>query len=152
MPDPLVLPQSTPRHALPFLFVAQAQKEMFVNETISRLDLIVHACVMAEQTDPPPDPLPGQCWLIGTPATGVWTGAEGRLAGWTSGAWHFFQPTPGMAVWDSTTRQRLHFDGSWHRPATPALPDGGTTVDSEARAAVAELVLTLKQAGILALP
>lgn len=150
MPDPLVMSPSSPRIDLPFLFVAQAQKEMFVNEALSRLDLIIQASVIAEQADPPPNPLPGQCWLVGQQATGEWNGADGCLAGWLAGTWHIFQPTPGMTVWETSTRQRLHFDGSWQRPATPAVPGGGTTVDSEARAAVSELVLALQQAGILA--
>lgn len=150
MPDPLLFPDATPRLGLPFLFAGQAQKEIFVNEALSRLDLLVHASVVDEVSQPPSAPQPGQCWLVGPGATGEWSGEDGHLAGWVGDAWQFAVPRPGMAVWDSATDQRLFFDGSWHRPPTPAAPTGGTTVDSQARTVIAELVASLVQAGILA--
>lgn len=150
MPDPLAFPDATPRLGLPFLFVGQAQKEMFVNEALSRLDLLVQANVVSEMSQPPSAPQPGQCWLVGPGATGDWSGAEGQIAGWVGGAWQFCPPTPGMAVWDSTTSQRLVYNDSWQRPATPPTPNGGTVIDSEARTTLAALVAALGEAGILA--
>lgn len=149
MPDLLSFPDATPRHGLPFLFAGQSQKEMFVNEALARIDLLVHACVVDEASQPPSSPEPGQCWLVGAGATGSWSGATGHVAGWSGDAWQFAAPRPGMAIWNSSARQRLFHDGSWRRPASPATPTGGTTVDSEARAAIAALIASLGQAGIL---
>lgn len=149
MPDPLVFPDTSPRHDLPFLFAGQAQKEMFVNEAFARLDLLAQPSVLAELAAPPADPQPGQCWLVGQQASGNWSGADGCLAGWIAGAWHIVHPTPGMTVWDTATGQRLTWDGSWRRPVPPPLPAGGTTIDSEARTALAQLVQALREAGIL---
>lgn len=149
MTEPLVYPDATPRLGLPFLFAGQAQKELFVNEALARLDLLVQASVIAEATQPPADPQPGQCWLVAQGASGAWNGQGGKLAGWIGGAWQFSQPVPGMAVWDSATGQRLVFAGTWRRPTAPAIPAAGTTIDSEARAALAALVSALRLAGIL---
>jgi hypothetical protein len=44
----------------------------------------------------------------------------------------------------------LLYRGGWQRPTTPAEPSGGTTIDAEARAAIADLITALTQAGILA--
>lgn len=149
MTEPLVYPDATPRLGLPFLFAGQAQKELFVNEALSRLDLLVQASVVAEAAQPPADPQPGQCWLVAQGALGAWSGADGRLAGWIGGTWQFSGPVPGMAVWDSSTGQRLVFTGAWQRPSAPLLPTTGANIDSEARAALANLITALRLAGIL---
>ena len=51
---------------------------------------------------------------------------------------------------DRATGQAILYRDGWQRPATPAAPTGGATVDAEARAAVAELVEVLIASGILA--
>lgn len=127
----------------------QAQKELFVNEALSRLDLLVQASVIAEAAQPPADPQPGQCWLVAQGASGAWSGEGGKLAGWIGGTWQFSEPVPGMMVWDNSTGQRLVFAGIWQRPAAPPVPSTGATIDSEARAALAALVSALRLAGIL---
>jgi hypothetical protein len=55
-----------------------------------------------------------------------------------------------MRLFDRSTGQFVFFHGGWQRPVTPAGASGGTTVDSEARAAIADLVSALTQAGIFA--
>ena len=46
--------------------------------------------------------------------------------------------------------QDVRYRAGWQRPATPAGPAGGTTVDSEARAAIADLIAALIAGGLLA--
>jgi hypothetical protein len=54
-----------------------------------------------------------------------------------------------MRLLDRSTGQlRLH-RGGWTAPTAPATPAGGTTVDAEARTAIAGLIAALSEAGIL---
>ena len=148
MSDTVSYQSQSPRFTLPFLFAGQAQKEFFVNEALARLDVLAHPAVEGELSASPPDPLDGQCWLIGAAPSGEWDGKEGWLAGWQAGDWVFVEPRDGMRVWDSTGRQWLAHDGGWNRPETPDSPSGGATIDGEARAAIDALIEALRNAGI----
>jgi hypothetical protein len=55
-----------------------------------------------------------------------------------------------MRVFDRSTGQSVLYRGGWQRPPVPAAASGGTTVDAEARTAIADLVSALTQAGIFA--
>jgi hypothetical protein len=86
---------------------------------------------------------------VASGATGEWAGQDGKLAAWQSGNWLLTTPSDGMRVFDRSTGQLLLYRDGWQRPAAPALPSGGSVVDAEARAAIADLVATLAEAGIL---
>ena len=148
MTDPLSFTSATPRFALPFLFAGQSQKEFFVNEAHARLDLLLHAAVLGEASDPPSAPADGDCWLVGEAATGEWSGREGALAGWQASAWAFVAPRDGMRIYDKSTGQLLLHAGEWRRSAAPAAPAGGTVVDVEARDTLATLIVALTEAGV----
>src|SRR3546814_11890805 len=82
--------------------------------------------------------------------SGVWSGAEKAIAIWTAGGWRFAAPRVGVQVTRLTDGARLRFDGSgWTAPAAIGAPAGGTTVDSEARAAITALILNLAAQGLL---
>ncbi|MEZ5743571.1 MAG: hypothetical protein R3D89_07555 [Sphingomonadaceae bacterium] len=49
---------------------------------------------------------------------------------------------------DRSTGQTMRYVGNWKFPAVPAEPFGGTTVDIEARAAIADLIAALREAGV----
>lgn len=148
MTDPLSFTSATPRFALPFLFAGQAQKEFFVNEAHARLDVLLHAAVSGEASEPPADPVDGDCWLVGAAATGDWSGQDGALAGRQGGAWTFVTPSPGMRLYDASTGQLLLYSGEWRRSEAPAAPTGGAVVDSEARDTLATLIEALTAAGV----
>ncbi len=158
------------RFALPLLQPGQAQKEIFHNEALTAVDLLLDAAVEGPPIGAPPaSPEIGECWIVATGATGVWAGEENRIAGWTAGGWRFLQPQPGTRVWNKVSSLWLYWDGSaWSDGSLPAAalvvagqkvvgsrqaaipsPSGGTTIDGEARAAVASVIVALRTHGLI---
>ena len=148
MTDPITFPSATPRFALPLLFSGQSQKEFYVNEAHALADALLHAACEGEATDPPASPSDGEAWLIGTGASGEWVGEDGKLASFQAGNWLFAAPNDGMRLFDRSTSQMLLYSGGWQRPAAPAAPNGGATIDAEARAAISDLITALISAGV----
>ena len=149
MPEPL-FETSTPRHDLPLLFAGQAQKETFVNEMASRIDALLFLAIEGEAASPPATPTEGTSWLVGANPTGDWSGKAGLIASRQAGNWLFCYPRDGMRVLNKATGQEIRFDGQWRIAARPALPSGGSTVDAEARTAIAAILVALTTAGIVA--
>lgn len=161
----------TDRLALPLIQSGQAQKEMFHNEALAALDLIVHPSVEAiDANTPPTAPESGQSWIVGTAPSGAWTGRAHQLAGWTGSGWRFVAPTPGMTVWMIGDGLTARFTaGAWvagemtcahvivggdrvvgARQASVATPVGGAVVDAESRAALTGILSALRAHGLIA--
>src|ERR1700712_1458614 len=88
------------RMKLPFLAMAQAQKETTHNEALALLDIAVQPVVQAiAPATAPLAPVVGQCWIVGPAPSGGWAGQAGALAGWSVGGWRFVAPFEGMTVW-----------------------------------------------------
>lgn len=155
----------TARWALPLLAPGQVQKEMTHNEALVALDLIVQPTVAAAGADAPPEgPVEGQCWIVGDTPTGAWAGHANEIAGWTAGGWRFVVPRRGMAIWVADRGIAARYETGWKfgeiagetlllagqpmlaSPA-PAIPDpnGGATIDAEARATLAEVLDVLRR-------
>lgn len=149
MSQPVTFESATPRFGLRHLFPAQSQKEFIVNESHALLDMLLHCVVEGEANDPPPAPTEGEVWIVGPAPTGEWSGHAGQLAGRQAGAWLFAAPQDGMRVFDRAARQAALHQGEWVRAVAPESPAGGSTVDAEARAAIDNLIETLRLAGIL---
>jgi Protein of unknown function (DUF2793) len=149
MSDPLTFPSTTPRFGLPFLFAAQAQKEITVNELAARLDTLVSCTIEASLAAPPSSPLDGQTWLVASGATGMWAGQAGKLAARIGGSWVFLSPPPGMVVHDLARGAVRRFAGTWQAPARPPGPSGGATIDTEARVAIAAILGVLDSLGLI---
>lgn len=163
--------EASDRLALPLLQAGQAQKEIYHNEALARLDLIVAAAAQSVgDNSPPAAPDPGQCWIVGSSPGGAWAGQAGTLAGWTAAGWRFVAAPDGTLVWSIAggvwARRSA---GSWsigdlpasslriggvqvvgNRQAAIAGPSGGTTVDGEARTAVAAILAGLRAHGLIA--
>lgn len=148
MTDPLY-DSRTQRLDLPLLFAGQVQKETFVNESFARLDAIIHCAIEALSATPPASPADGQCWLIDVGASGVWNGRTGSIACFQQGQWLYQLPRDGLRLLNRATGQTIHHHGTWRAATKPALPSGGTTVDAQARTAVAAIIDSLVTAGIL---
>lgn len=99
---------------------------------------------------PPGAPVDGQCWLVASSPTGDWIGHAGDIACRETGTWLFVTPRDGMRMLNRATGQEMLYLGGWQVPSTPAAPTGGTTIDTQARAAINGLISALKQAGIFA--
>ncbi|WP_284123730.1 DUF2793 domain-containing protein [Parerythrobacter aestuarii] len=149
MADPVTYQSNSPRHALPLLFAAQAQKEPIVNEALGRLDALLHLAVSGQSNDPPQSPVEGECWLVGSSPTGSWQGQAERIAAWFANDWLFLEPRDGMLCWNADTSQ-FHFHASgWNVPVRPGAPAGGATIDAEARLAIDEIIAALTAAGVV---
>lgn len=158
----------TSRLALPLLAAGQAQKEMYHNEALTRLDLAVHGAAVAVADVPPEDPEPGQCWIISETPEGDWSGHPGAMAGWTEGGWRFLAPCEGMRVWlGEVDGFALFSGGEWRigqahgrlfvagqqligpRAAAIVEPSGGMVVDAEARAAILAVLDVMREHGLI---
>jgi hypothetical protein len=149
MTTPLQFLSATPRFGLPNLFVGQAQKEFTVNEALARLDGLLHPAIAGVANAPPAAPDDGECWIIGTGATGAWAAHAESLACRQAGNWLYIPPQPGMRVYDVSLGAVRVFGTFWSFPAGVAQPDGGATVDTEARATISALITALVNARIL---
>jgi len=158
------------RFALPFLAPGQTQKEWFHNEALQQIDLLLCAAVEGPpQADPPASPQVGQCYAVGSDATGAWTGQDAALAGFTDGGWRILPPVEGMRVLVRTTGEiMLYRNGAWEtgvvraaeiqvggqvvlsarQPAIPE-PSGGAATDAEARAAILAVIGALRAHGLI---
>ncbi|MBT0667766.1 DUF2793 domain-containing protein [Novosphingobium profundi] len=149
MTDSVTFDTASPRFGLPLLFQGQAQKEIFVNEAHCRTDALLHCTIESVAAAPPLSPEDGKNWLVDTGATGDWENQDGRLACRQAGQWLFLLPRDGLRIFDLSAGQELFFVGSWKKAQIVQEPNGGTVVDSQARAAVTQMVSALQALGIL---
>nr|WP_294167484.1 DUF2793 domain-containing protein [uncultured Sphingomonas sp.] len=159
------------RLALPLLAPGQAQKELFHNEALQALDVIVHGVVQGPPVDEPPTvPLVGASYLIGQKPVGAWQGRAHNVACWTDGGWRFRAPFDGLETTLRSTGLKARFSGgewrigivdaselriageqvvSARRPAINR-PAGGSIIDQEARTVVLAILTALEGHGLIA--
>lgn len=142
----------SPRHNLPFLAVAQAQKEITHNEALARIDALLNPVAEGIAAEPPPltEADAGKCWLVDADPTAEWSGRSGDVACWTGFGWQFQVPVPGMQIWlRSDKAYRIRNEDSWLTAAVIADPAGGASIDAEARLALGALLDCLRGCGLL---
>lgn len=122
---------------------------MYLNESLVRIDALLHGAIEAQTATPPTSPQEGQAWLVAASPTGAWSGQAGKIASFQQGQWLFQAPRDGLRVFNRATGQELFYFGSWRTPAKPASPSGGTVIDAQARTAIAALIDSLVAAGVL---
>ena len=163
--------ESSHRFDLPLLAAAQAQKEVTHNEAIALIDLLVNPVVQSiAQVNIPAAPQPGQAWIVGNGATGVWTGNTNKIAGWTINGWRFIAPAEGMSLWSLSDAAAVQFNGiAWAiatlsgqqvsiggnkvlgaRLGAIAGPAGGAIIDAEARTVIGLILTMLNTHGLIA--
>lgn len=160
----------TPRFGLPYILQSQSQKEVTHNLALDRLDALVSAVVEdRDLTAPPVSPAEGGLWIVGASATGDWAGHDKDLAHFIGGAWAFYTPDDQYCVWLKDEYIYARWTGSaWEagilagsavqiggvqvvggQQAAIADASGGTTVDSEARAAINALLAACRAHGLI---
>ncbi|MEJ8473964.1 DUF2793 domain-containing protein [Roseibium algae] len=119
----------TSRFALPLLAAAQAQKHVTHNEALVRLDALAHLNLLSRSlAEPPPAPVDGHAegsaYLVAGSASGDWSGREGDIALWLSGAWQFQAVFTGLVAFVADEEALIvTVDGVW-RDVGPLLgPD-----------------------------
>ena len=140
------------RHNLPLLAVAQAQKEITHNEALTRIDSLLNPVIEGFATEPPllTESDAGKCWAVGEHATAEWAGNVGCLANWTGSGWRFQRPVAGMQIWvGPENAYRIRTEDNWLPAAVIADPEGGTSVDAEARAALVALLDHMRRSGFI---
>ena len=152
--------EQSPKLHLPFLIAAQAQKEITHNEALIALDAWVHLTIEdRDASAPPASPLPGQIWLVSSPGSGDWAGQNGMLAQFVDGGWRFYAPFSGLSAWLRDEHVLLRYDGStWligmAAVAAPSAaimdPNGGVTIDQQARDVLTALLQALREKGLIA--
>lgn len=160
----------TARWAMPMLFAGQAQKEVFHNEALARIDALLHGRVeSADVATPPETPTIGQCWIVAAGATGAWAEQVGCIACWSEGGWRFVAPRAGLSMDVADRGHALFHDGSlWRdallrgdglyldgqkvvgaRQAAIAVPTDGATIDVEARTTLGAVLVALRTHGLI---
>ncbi|MEM1194806.1 MAG: DUF2793 domain-containing protein [Pseudomonadota bacterium] len=152
MAEPISFPSTTKNLGLPLLFSGQAQKEFTINQSFAVLDILTRGSVQETRDEPPTEAQDGQCFLVSENAIGDWTGHSGQIAARVAGSWHFVDASEGMEIYDLAAGQKRIFKSEWQVPSTPAQAQGGNVVDAEARALLADLISSLRSAGIFADP
>jgi HK97 family phage major capsid protein/HK97 family phage prohead protease len=135
------------------------------------LDSLVSGCCVGAPSDTPPQtPDLGLSYLCGASPTGEWAGHAHGLAFWTAAGWRFVDPFDGLTVADRVSGCTWHFrSGQWSlgivnanelriagvkvvgsRQPAIASASGGVTIDSEARAVLAQVLTALRSHGLIA--
>lgn len=143
-------PATTLHLGLPMLFVGQAQKEFFVNQSLAVIDALAGQSVVGEAASPPASPAEGSCYRVAHDATGAWAGRGNQLALAIGGDWHYVTPRTGSLVFDQGLGQFVRFDGVWEAASVPSTTAGGAVVDAEARALLAQVIDALAKLGLVA--
>ena len=104
---------NTPNLSLPYLAAAQAQKHVTVNEALSLIDALAQMAVVAVgATTPPGTPAEGDRHIIGTGATGAWSGWDNSIALFSGSAWLRLIPQTGWMAWDVSAGELLVWNGN----------------------------------------
>jgi hypothetical protein len=139
---------TTPRLALPYIAVGQAQKELAYSQGLNRLDALLQAVVQQVGLNTPPgSPVEGQAWIAGASPTGAWAGWANRLVQRIGGAWQSYAAFTGLMVYDAATLAAWVWNGSAWAPIAPRVIDATATYDPPSIAAGAGITNTVPVTG-----
>jgi hypothetical protein len=161
---------TTARLGIVMLAAGQAQKELYHNEALQALDVLVAGAVEeGPRTAPPASPTLGACYIVAGSPTGAWAGKQQNVACYTAGGWRFAPPIEGMTTYvRSLSLWAVFRSGAWDlgtlrgsnvtiggqqvvagRAAAISGPSGGSVVDVETRSAIGQILTMLRQHGLI---
>jgi hypothetical protein len=89
----------TPHLGLTLVEQSQAQKEITVNQALSRIDALLNTGAASLTLNTPPGtPAAGDLYIVGVSPTGAWVGQAGNVA-YFDQLWRFVVPRNGMTLW-----------------------------------------------------
>ncbi|GGD98829.1 hypothetical protein GCM10011529_01200 [Polymorphobacter glacialis] len=157
----------TIRHGLALLASGQAQKEVSHNEAILAIDRQMHLSISSRVLAVAPStPVPGDAYIVPSGAGGAWASAADAIASYDGFGWILTAPVIGCVAWIVDEAGFVVFDGGWSdgwpvsglviagrkilagSPVGVALEIGGSIVDIEARAAITQIIDSLRTQGI----
>ncbi len=144
---------NTPNLSLPHLAAAQAQKHVTINEALGLIDALAQMAVNSVgATSPPGSPAEGERHIIGSGASGAWSGWDNSIALFSGGAWLRLIPQTGWTAWDVSAGELLVWSGSAWSSFVPNLQNLagvgiGTSYDATNKLAVSAAATLLNHAG-----
>ncbi|MBL0319825.1 MAG: DUF2793 domain-containing protein [Alphaproteobacteria bacterium] len=104
--------ETTPHVQLPLLYTQQAQKELTVNEALSRIDVLLNTGARSQHIqNPPVEPMIGDVYIVAKTAAGLWSNQDGKIA-YFNQLWRFIIPREGMTMWVMDQDKLITFDGN----------------------------------------
>ncbi|APG63233.1 hypothetical protein LPB140_11050 [Sphingorhabdus lutea] len=141
---------------LPLLVQGQAQKEISHNEALLLIDILLNPVVEKKLDNPAlligeQAPIFGNCYLIGETPTGIWANYANYLAVYFENGWRYIAPKINLRIWSKHQNKMLRYDGNiWGGGNIVTAPNGGTTIDVEARSTLAQILSLLQAQGLSA--
>jgi len=89
----------------------QATAEVLHNESVNFIDALMRKAVISVLSVPPGSPSEGDVYLVGSGASGVWTGEDDSIAFFFAD-WFFLSPIEGWTIWINNVNDRLVYDGA----------------------------------------
>lgn len=120
-----------------------------MNQSLAILDALAPRAIADSLSEPPATPQEGECYRVTGAGEGEWAGRGDQLALRIGGSWHWIMPAEGMLMFDRAAGQWLCYRAGWQAAPASAAPSGGSVVDSEARAALVQLIASLQAIGLL---
>ena len=78
---------------------SQSQKEITINQAITRIDALLNTGAKSRSTaTPPSSPAAGDLYIVATSPTGDWTGQAEKIAYFDT-IWKFITPNEGISLW-----------------------------------------------------
>jgi len=146
----------TPRHAMPEIAAAQAQKHVTHNAALLILDALDNASVIdRDLATPPGSPAEGDTYLIAAAPTGAWTGQVGKIGFYAGAAWNFYPAFKGLMLYVADEAVFIVYNGAaWVLLSTLigalqnlALLGINTTADATNKLAVKSLAILFDNIG-----
>jgi len=86
--------------------------EVTFNESMYKLDSLIHLSPLDQLNAPPGSPSHGDVYLVDTAGSGDWTGYNNYIAYYLNNQWKFVVPRDGMRAYMQDTDEYLFYNGT----------------------------------------